>query len=98
MLVHLRRRTVKSAEDAETKAQIERVHDITTVLNGLERIAVGCRSGLYDLAEIDSLGGTIIRRTFEQYESFIKVSRTGGRSGEASSRGLTLLLRFSTTH
>jgi hypothetical protein len=76
MLLKLRRRTERSAPDDVTKAQISRVHDITTVLNGLERIAAGCSSGLYDRNEVARIGRTIVIRNYERWVNFIDAART----------------------
>jgi len=49
--------------------------DIATVLNGLERLAVGVELGVYDLVTLRRLAGTIVVRHWQRYESYVMARR-----------------------
>lgn len=44
-------------------------------LNGLERLAAGIDGGVYDLTTVRALGATIIVRTYERFERYIRLRR-----------------------
>lgn len=48
---------------------------VVTALNGLERLAAGVFEDVYDLNVIVRLGGTIIIRNWERFESYVDVRR-----------------------
>lgn len=75
-LLAVRGRTVASAKDAKEKALIIRVHELAAILNHLERLAVGCRHGLYDREHLYLLGHGPITRTQSHLERFIDGART----------------------
>jgi hypothetical protein len=49
---------------------------IVRLLNGLERIAAGVDLGTYDVATLNTMGGTIIARTFYRFRPYIQLRRT----------------------
>lgn len=51
------------------KATVSR--SMIEVLNGLERLAVGAKLGVYETKTLASLGGTIIRRSRERFACYI---------------------------
>ncbi|CAM3191124.1 hypothetical protein NODU109028_02735 [Nocardioides dubius] len=75
-LLAVRGRTVTSAKDAKEKALIIRVHELAAILNHLERLAVGCRHGLYDREHLYLLGHGPITRTHAHLEQFVNGART----------------------
>jgi len=54
-------------------------HTIGTYLTGLERIATGWKSGIYDLDELDRLAATIIIRTEQRHSAYIRAVRVARR-------------------
>ncbi|KAF0957319.1 DUF4760 domain-containing protein [Rhodococcus sp. T7] len=55
---------------------------ICEVLNGLERLATGVNLGIYDERVLRKIGGTIIVRTYERFEPYIRA-----RHSEAAAEG-----------
>lgn len=63
-------------------------HDI---LNGLERLAVGVELGIYDEKVLRLLGATIIARTWERFEPYVKAKREQGSNKARQSKAYTEL-------
>ena len=57
------------------RQKAEAANALVSMLNGLERIAVGVELGVYDLATLSNLGGTIFARTFERARPYIHARR-----------------------
>ena len=49
---------------------------LRTTLNGLERLAAGVKSGLYDLRLVSRLGSTVIIETYGLYEPYVFEKRS----------------------
>jgi Domain of unknown function (DUF4760) len=75
-------------DEAERRKLSDEVHDI---LNGLERLAVGVRLGIYDVAVLRRMGRTIIALHCERFEPFIKVKQNAKPTTERGSGPYTEL-------
>lgn len=81
ILMGLRSKTLAAAADPDERLLIERAHDIIAILNRLERLALGCQHGLYDLWFLNELGGTPIQKVYRRLKPFIDGAR--GEQGTA---------------
>lgn len=64
---------------------------VVGILNGLERLAVGVSLGLYDIQMLRSLGGTVIVRNYERFESYIEGRQSKQVGDHQQSRAYTTL-------
>ena len=64
-----------AARTMPKKDRSELVNEIGSVLNGLERLAVGVELGVYDIVTLRRLAGTIVVRYWERFETYIKARR-----------------------
>ncbi|WP_285115124.1 DUF4760 domain-containing protein [Leifsonia sp. fls2-241-R2A-40a] len=67
------------------------LNDVVEVLNGLERLAVGVRLGLYRREVLVLVGATIIKRTYERFEPYITFRRTSPDSDKRQERAFSQL-------
>ena len=67
------------------------LNDMVEVLNGLERLAVGVRLGLYRREVLVLVGATIIKRTYERFEPYIVFRRTSPDSDKRQERAFNQL-------
>lgn len=58
--------------------QLNLLHAVVDVLNGLERLATGVTYGIYDRKIIRAVGGTIVKRTYERCLPYIVARRNDG--------------------
>lgn len=66
---------LKETATPEEHVMAEDSHKIGSYLTGLERIAVGCERGLYDLSELEKLGTKIIVSEWRIHQNFILAVR-----------------------
>lgn len=63
-----------TATDDERKLA-EDAHRISLYLGGMERFGAGWQRGLYDVAELDALGHTIIIKLYRRHEQYVLAIR-----------------------
>lgn len=59
---------------SHNERRVQREH-VVDILNGLERLAVGVKFEIYDLAVLRQIGATIIVRYFQKFEPYIVARR-----------------------
>ncbi|MGB3762428.1 MAG: DUF4760 domain-containing protein [Ornithinimicrobium sp.] len=64
---------------------------VVSILNGLERIAVGVNLGVFDASTLRELGGTIIVREFERNRAYIDARRTATNELRRQANAFTAL-------
>ncbi len=73
------------------KRQEMRRYVAQDILNGLERLAVGVELGIYDEKVLRLLGATIIARTWERFEPYVREKREQGPDKKRQSKAYTEL-------
>jgi hypothetical protein len=59
-----------------SEQRAEAANAMIEVLNGLERVSVGVEMGVYDLATLRALGGTIVVREYTRFSAYIVARQT----------------------
>ncbi len=77
---------------AEDRRQV--IESLATILNGLERIAVGARLRVYDPEILRRLGATIIVRTYVRFEPYIEYRRTTQDLDRRQARAYLALTKY----
>lgn len=68
------------------------IYNMIRVLNGLERLAVGVDLGIYKRDALVLVGGTIIKRSYERFEPYIRLRRTTSDANKRQEKAFDQLL------
>ncbi|MPV50469.1 DUF4760 domain-containing protein [Pseudactinotalea sp. HY160] len=67
------------------------LYAMISVLNGLERIAIGVNTGAYDRRLLTAVGGTIIKRSFTRFSPYVERRRESAQAHSGQSRAFVEL-------
>lgn len=74
--------------DFESPEEARRFHDyIVGILGGLEHIALGVQSKVYDLETIRQLGGTLVHSVHDSFNDYIETVRSSPQSSRNNQKG-----------